>query len=259
MRIFLVIDETNFYHPDYTADLIRHYGHDFVGAALVTKISTKNSIEKYLMKNWFYLKPIEILKLVAKKSSLILSDWLYRKSFNGKFYSVKSALKYFNIDFFEVENNINTPEYLQKIKAKMPDVIISSNSLFFGKELLEIPTLGCVNRHSGLLPSYGGLWPVFQAVRNNEPYVGITIHTMNNKIDKGAVLYQIEIPILKNDTVDSLYKQCFELSTIATIEALNMLNKNIYNQKQPSYNPSYFSFPTKEHWEMFRQTGKVFI
>lgn len=261
MRIFLIIDETNFYLPDFVADLLRCTEFEFVGAALVTKIPVKNNIEKYMIRHWYFLKIQELLKLIMKKSIFKFKDIFLRHSPNGEFYSVRSAFKCFQIDFFEVKNNINKAEYIQKIKCKKPDIIVSSNSLIFGKELLNIPKY-CINRHSALLPSYGGLWPVFQAIRRREQNVGVTVHTMEQKIDKGIILSQQEIPVQKVDTLDSLYQKCYACSAAVTIDAIrNIINKSaipLNNQAEPA-RPSYFSFPTKKDWKEFRETGRMFI
>lgn len=66
------------------------------------------------------------------------------------------------------------------------DVIISSQSLYFGKKILEIPVLCCINRHSGLLPNNGGLWPGFQAVRKGEPETGVSVHTYGQFRQRGG-------------------------------------------------------------------------
>ena len=63
------------------------------------------------------------------------------------------------------------------------NIIISSNSLIFKKELLSIPKICTINRHSALLPSYGGLLPVFQSFIHGEKFTGVSIHYMNNKIE----------------------------------------------------------------------------
>ena len=63
-----------------------------------------------------------------------------------------------------------------------------------------------------MLPSYAGLWPIFHAYINDEKFVGVTVHIMNNKVDSGNILYQKEIPIKKDDTIFSLYMKSFDIS-----------------------------------------------
>lgn len=260
MNLFLIIDETRFYHPDFVADFLKKTKDLVVGAGLVTKIPDKNRIENYLVKNWSYLTISEITKLFYRKRYLALKDLFSERAFDKPFYSVKSVLEFFKIDYFDVEYDINKRFYLDKIIEKKPDVIISSNSLIFKNEILKrIPRICCINRHSALLPSYGGLWPVFQAYRNGEQYTGVTVHTMEAKIDTGTVLAQKQIKIGDTDTVADLYEKCFAISADVIIEALEKIKNNDFSSCEEKTTPSYFSFPTKEHWIEFRAKGGKFI
>ncbi|WP_109698121.1 formyltransferase family protein [Chitinophaga deserti] len=257
MRIFLVIDETNFYQPDFVAALLRNRQYEYVGAALVTDIPRQSSLNTYLKKNYRFLLPSEMARLAWKQARFSWLDWFGRKSEGGPFYSVKSVLRHFGIEYFEPGQNINLPQHTDRIRKLRPDVILSSNSLIFRKAMLESAPC-CINRHSALLPSYGGLWPVFQALRNKEASVGVTVHEMTERIDKGRILGRVEIPVEPHDTVDSLYIKCFKYSAEACFMAL----ENIRNGVKPLpdvHPPSYFSFPDRGHWEEFRQQNRKFI
>ena len=253
------MDETRFYQPDFVADLLKKTRDEVVGACLVTRIPDKNSIEHYLMKNLSLLKPMEILKLIAKKYSMAFKDMLSKSGCYGTFYSVRSALNHFKVDFIEVENDINQEPHLNWIIERKPDVLISSNSLYFKKKLLQVPNLCCLNRHSSLLPAYGGLWPVFHAFRNGEKYVGISVHTMESKVDQGVVLAQEKIEIKNGMTLSDLYKECFKKSSQVVLDALEKVRRNDLKSCVEEISSTYFSFPTKEHWMVFRERGGKFI
>ena len=259
MRVFLVIDETHFYQPEFVADLLRRGKHEFVGAALVTKVSPKSNLELYMRRHWYYLRLMEILKLGLKKVWYGLKDRLGPSTRDSKFYSVRKVYDIFDIPYFEVEYKINKKEYLDRIASYQPDVIVSSNSMIFGKRLLALPRLGCINRHSALLPAYGGLWPVFQAVRCGEVEVGVTAHTMVPEIDKGEMLAQEVVKIESTDTIDTLYQKCFKVSADVVIDALDRIADSERTPLRNAYKPSYFSFPEKEHWSDLRKRGVRFI
>jgi methionyl-tRNA formyltransferase len=260
VRIFLIVDEIRIYHPEFVARFLRATPDQVVGAALITKVPKKNNIETYIRNHWYYLQPGEIGKLAVQRAAAAVMDKVRSlKNKKDRFYSVRSVLEHYNIDFFEVQNNINKPEYLDRMRAKAVDVIVSSNSLIFKKELLGLPSICCVNRHSALLPSYGGLWPVFQAFRSGEKYVGVTVHTMETKIDKGIVLAQTRICIEPGNTIADLYKKCFRVSSEVLLEALEKVSRNDFTPHPTDTQPSYFSFPTKEHWLEFRKRNGRFI
>jgi methionyl-tRNA formyltransferase len=258
MRIYIVIDEESFYHPRFLNKFLKNTEDSVVGCALVTKVPAKHNIETYLKTNWYFLKITEIIKLAyLKYRSKVLDSFGFHSK--DRFYSVKSVLKFFQINFIEVQNSINQKKYLDVIRKAKPDVIVSSNFLIFGEELLKIPSICCINRHSSLLPSYGGLWPVFQAYRAGEAFTGASVHIMGKKIDQGIVLTFRKIPIEKGISLASLYEHAFDISADILIEALDKIRSGDWSSQDEGRIPSYYSFPRKEHWKQFRERGGRFI
>ena len=254
MKLFIILDN-GIYHPRFLYDFLRQTEDEVVGAAIITRIPDKNNIEKYFQKHFFYLNLQEIVKLFLRKISLIMGNILCNLLNKPSIYSVKAIIKLFKIPYIEINDNINNRCYLDYIQQSQPDIIISSNPLIFGKELLSIPRYGCINRHSALLPRYGGVLPVFQAVKNREKNTGVTIHIMEEKIDTGAILEQIPVPIKKEDTLDTLYKKCFSQSVIALLAAIKKIKSDNGNYVKNRDKPSYFSWPAKKDWELFRLNG----
>lgn len=259
MKVFLVVDETRFFQPGFLAEFLRRTNAEVVGAALVTRVPPSNSIESYFIKNWGVLRLREIVRLVLWKASIAIRDRLGSKSVNRPFYSVASVLRFFKVGFIAVKDDINQYPYLSHIRALQPDVIISSNSLIFREELLSIPKIGCINRHSALLPSYGGLWPVFQAVRSGESETGVTVHWMDAGIDTGSIISQKSIRVSPDDSVADVYEKCFAISADVVLDALGRIERKDMVLSEQACASSYFSFPTAEHWAEFRSRGRRFI
>jgi methionyl-tRNA formyltransferase len=259
MRVFLVVEETSFYHPDFVAALCRETRDEIVGAALVVEVPPKNNIETYLRKHWHYLRPVELARLAGMRLIARCKDALQRPTRDGPFYSVRSTLRTFDVPFFEVRNSINRPEYLDRIRAAEPDVILSSQSLIFEQDILDLPRLCCINRHSALLPAYGGLWPVFQAFRCGEHETGVTVHSMERSIDTGIPLAQRRVPIEVGAVLGDLYEACFRESVPAVLDALDKIRAGDMTPCAEGGERSYFSFPTEEHWREFRKRGGRFI
>lgn len=260
MKILLILDETSFFHPMFAHKLIKYIKNkDFeVFGALVTKIPKKNNIENYVIKHFYKLYFLEIFLLFIKKVSFTILSIILPKGFNNNFFSVRSVFKKNKIDFFEVENQINTNYYVDKISSLNIDLIVSSNSLYFGKKILDLPKLGSINRHTSLLPSYGGLWPVLQAISHGENKVGVTIHKMTKSIDEGDILAQKVIPLDGSKNLSYIYKKAFFESASLVIEAIDNLLKNNVKPVN-SYVKSYYSFPSDEEWRNFRKNGGRFI
>jgi len=260
MKVLVVIDETSFYHPNFTNDLIndlKRKNFDIYGARVI-RINKKNSIEKFLISKFYRLYFSEILILLIKKFFFLVLNIIFPYGFKNNFFSVKSVFKKNKTPFFNIVENINEKKYLEKIKNINPNLIISSNSLIFSNKILEIPKFGCLNRHTALLPAYGGIWPVLQAISNNEKKTGVSVHLMNSQIDKGKIYAQKEIDISDDKNMSSIYKTAFSISSKLIIEAIdNLINKN--EPINSSENTSYYSFPNKEEWASFRKNGGRFI
>ena len=256
MRILIVVDETPFYQPNFVNSLIKNLkDKNFeVFGAFVTKIDKKHSIEKYLISKFYWLNIYEILILSVKKIFFSILNFLFPTGLSNTFFSVRSTFKKNKIIFFNIVKDINNEKYLNKVRELNPDLIINSNSLIFDSEIIKIPKFGCLNRHTSLLPSYRGLWPVIHVISNNEKKTGVTIHKITAKLDGGEIYAQREIDISQNKNVSSIYNIAFSISSDLTIEAI----QNLLNKKRPlnsSYQDSYFTFPTKEQWKNFRKNG----
>jgi len=63
-----------------------------------------------------------------------------------------------------------------------------------------------INVHPSLLPKYKGLSAVEQAMEAGEEVTGCSVHYVNEELDGGEVIMQGEVPILPEDTVESLTK-----------------------------------------------------
>ena len=60
---------------------------------------------------------------------------------------------------------------------------------------------GAINMHPSLLPRYRGAAPIPHALLNGDSTTGVTVmHVDPFIIDSGAILRQVEVPILESDT-----------------------------------------------------------
>lgn len=61
-----------------------------------------------------------------------------------------------------------------------------------------------INLHPALLPKHRGAHAIQDAFEAGDEVTGITIHFANEEYDKGPVIFQHEVPVLENDTLEDL-------------------------------------------------------
>ncbi len=61
-----------------------------------------------------------------------------------------------------------------------------------------------LNIHPSLLPAFPGLDAQHQALQHGVKFSGCTVHFVEEGLDSGPIIIQAAVPVLENDTVDSL-------------------------------------------------------
>ena len=97
------------------------------------------------------------------------------------------------------------------------------------------------------------------AYRRGEQFTGVSVHTMTEKIDEGIVLAHTKIPITHRESLSALYRKCFSESSATVLRAVNKIRNNDLSPNPGASAPSYYSFPTAEHWKEFRKRGGRFV
>lgn len=94
-------------------------------------------------------------------------------------------------------------------------VILAGYDRIISAPLLEAFSGRILNIHPSLLPAYGGKGmvgiKVHQAVLDNrEPQSGCSVHLVTDVVDGGAILEQSSVPVLANDTPETLAARVLE-------------------------------------------------
>ena len=94
---------------------------------------------------------------------------------------------------------------IQLFKAWRVDLIILAGYMRVIKNPAAFPA-PMINVHPSLLPKYKGLNAVEQAMDSGDSVTGCTVHYVTEELDGGTIIAQQEVPILPDDTVESLTK-----------------------------------------------------
>ena len=117
--------------------------------------------------------------------------------------AVKRAAK-FGIPHVRVPHK-DEDKMIELFKAWNVDLIILAGYMRVIKNPAAFPA-PMINVHPSLLPKYKGLNVVERAMEAGETVTGCTVHYVTEELDGGKIIAQQEVPILPDDTVESLTK-----------------------------------------------------
>src|SRR6267143_2097001 len=80
-----------------------------------------------------------------------------------------------------------------------------------------------INIHPALLPKFPGLEAWKQALAANEKWTGVTVHYVDEQIDHGDVIAQRKVPVMSDDTAESLHARIQEVEHVLYPEALEQV------------------------------------
>ena len=126
-------------------------------------------------------------------------------------------------------------------------------------DIIDIPSIGIINKHASALPSNKGLFPYFWSVKNST-LQGISFHKVSSTIDDGQLIFQkLDIPIETLKSMVSFYIYVFDTYPLNVIKAIN----NLINKKYTKYNAriqsSYNSIPNKKDYDIFIKNKGIII
>ncbi len=109
-----------------------------------------------------------------------------------------------NIPVFQPEK-ASTDLFCEELKKFNPDLfLVVAYGEIIKSNLLSIPSKGCVNIHTSLLPEYRGAAPIQRCIMDGKEFSGVTFMEMVLKMDAGDILKQEIVPILPEMNVIEL-------------------------------------------------------
>lgn len=232
MRIFITVSEEPVYINPFIRTLIEALPHEIVGIGiqkgkgLVTGKTPGRKLE-YLLTLAVISGPLHLAKRFFLFGTFLLCEKL---SFTGLAnpLSISRAACRLGIPVTYCDD-VNSREFMDFLRQQNVDVIINQAQRILSKEFIEIPRIGCLNRHAALLPKYRGRLAPFWAYLRGEKETGLSIHFIDEQLDNGPILVQKRVSITSRDTVDSLLDRIFlQVAPGAMLEALELIRTGRY-------------------------------
>jgi methionyl-tRNA formyltransferase len=133
--------------------------------------------------------------------------------------------------------NINSPDMAGQIAACRGRLLVV---IAFGQKISQqvvaLHPAGAINVHASLLPKYRGAAPINWAIINGETQTGISIITLADKMDAGAILAQAKIPIAPDDTAQTLNDKIAIMAPKVLLETIEAIETDtaVYNSQDQS-------------------------
>ena len=115
-------------------------------------------------------------------------------------------------------------ELLSQLSAIHPDaIIVVGYGRIIPQWMLDLPRFGNLNLHASLLPQYRGAAPIQWAIARGESITGVTTMRIDAGLDTGDILLQNEVPIVPDDTAETLGPRLAATGAELMVETLQRL------------------------------------
>ena len=154
--------------------------------------------------------------------------------------------------------NVNHDPAISAIKEFAPDLLLSYSCPYkITEAILDIPSIGCLNAHSSLLPAYAGVCTYVHVLANGESTTGITIHEMVAKIDAGRIIKQETMEIPPGISVFGLFERLCKLAgpmLVSTMKGI-IQTRVIEGTTQELSHRSYYGEPSRNDFRQLKKRG----
>jgi methionyl-tRNA formyltransferase len=125
--------------------------------------------------------------------------------------------------------------------------VLASYGEIIKKDIIDLFPHGILVIHPSLLPKYRGASPIPATIASGDAVTGVTIFTMDEKVDHGPVVCQFKEDVSPEDTGETLRARLFERSAKVLIETLEpYLQGKIKPKVQDDSEATYTKIITRE-------------
>ena len=97
-------------------------------------------------------------------------------------------------------------QLFDQVDQYQPDLVVSAGFMrILGSEFVH--TFPTINSHPALLPDFPGAHAVRDALAAGVTVTGTTVHWVDDGVDTGPIITQMEVPVLPNDDEATLHER----------------------------------------------------
>jgi folate-dependent phosphoribosylglycinamide formyltransferase PurN len=199
--------------------------HVFMASSYAFSKFRKNGIKRYIKLHGYFNLIWRIyyrltLRKDLKTKSLELNNELQ--------VSISEMCRNENIPLGSFDN-INHPEFVDVLKKIQPDLIVLGGAPLIKEKVINIPSIGVLNSHPGILPQAKGMDVVAHSIINNIP-IGVTVFKVDQGIDSGSILLKKFLNIsITNCELHEVEAMVEELANNAMLETVKNIELGNYS------------------------------
>ncbi len=147
---------------------------------------------------------------------------------------------------------VKEAEFIRTLMEIEPDlIVVVAFGQILSKEVLAIPSLGCINVHASLLPRYRGAAPMQWCLINGETETGVTTMMMDEGLDTGDTLERTAVTIAPDMTLSELHDTLsLKGAALLALTVEKLLMGTLHREKQDDALSNYAPM-------IRRETGRI--
>jgi phosphoribosylglycinamide formyltransferase-1 len=123
-------------------------------------------------------------------------------------------------------------ETIAELKKRAVELICLAGYMrLLSAEFIEAFRNKIINIHPSLLPSFPGLYAQRQAFEYGVKFSGCTVHFVDEGLDSGAIIAQKVVPVLDDDTLETLTARILEQEHRLYVDAVSLIAQRNYHLK----------------------------
>jgi len=138
---------------------------------------------------------------------------------------VATAAAAHGVPYVEVPGVLDGPGATALAKTAPDVIVVVAYGQILRRETLQLAPYGAINLHFSLLPRWRGATPVQHAIAAGDERTGVTVMRMDEGLDAGPILNQLEEPIRPEDDAGALGARLAKIGGLLLVGVLRMLPK----------------------------------
>lgn len=112
----------------------------------------------------------------------------------------------------------------EAVASYQPDLVVLAGFMkLTGKAFLRRFAGRTINTHPALLPSFPGMHGPRDALEHGVKVSGCTVFVVDDDVDGGPIIAQAAVPVLENDTEDSLHERIKSVERTMVVETVGRM------------------------------------